>query len=69
MTKQQSTLFAGAIVGIGLLLTVKYIVVGLKNWDAALHPDRTDDPAGIFYCPFLRLFGPCAEVVSHSISF
>jgi hypothetical protein len=69
VNRQHKTLIAGAIGGIAVLLVVKYVVVGLKAWNAALHPGRQDDPTGIFYCPLLRLTGPCEEVVTHSISF
>lgn len=69
MNAHQKTLIAGAVAGVAVLLVVKYVIVGLKAWNAALHPGRQDDPTGIFYCPFLRLTGPCEEVVSHSISF
>lgn len=69
MNTRQKTLIAGAVLGVGALLVLKYVIVGLKNWNAALHPGRQDDPTGIFYCPFLRLAGPCEEVVTHSISF
>lgn len=41
------------LLGIALLLVVKYGIVGLGKWNQALHPERKDDPTGIFYRPFL----------------
>ncbi|MDE3068613.1 MAG: hypothetical protein KGJ60_13845 [Verrucomicrobiota bacterium] len=43
------------LLGVGILLFVKYIVFGLKEWNAWLHPDRKDNPQSVFYRPFLGL--------------
>ena len=66
---KQETLIAGMFLGVGALLAIKYLLVGLKNWNATFHPDRQDDPHGIFYCPLLRLTGPCVEEVTTRITF
>lgn len=58
---------AAALFGVAVLLILKYVVFGLKNWNSTFHPERQDDPSGIFYCPLFRLLGPCAEKVSHQI--
>ena len=49
--------------GIGVLLLVKYVVVGLVAWNLFLHPLRTD-PNSAFSQPFLGLFvtkGKCND--------
>lgn len=66
---RQETLFAGAALGVGILLAIKYVIVGLRNWNATFHPDRQDNPSGLFYCPLLRLAGGCVEQVSHQITY
>jgi len=53
--------------GAAALLAVKYFMVGLHTWNAALHPGRLEPPAlKMFSDPFLGLFtkgtcgsGPC----------
>ena len=41
------------LLGIALLLIVKYGVFGLRQWNQILHPERQDDTKSIFYQPFL----------------
>lgn len=43
--------------GAGLLLAVKYVIVGLDAWNGTLHPGRHEDPSLTrFGKPFLGVF-------------
>jgi hypothetical protein len=52
------TFIAGVIAGIGLLLVIKYGVIGLDAWNSTFHPGRKDAP-GPFSKPFLMGVASC----------
>jgi hypothetical protein len=45
--------------GFGAVFLLKYVVFGLVAWNAALHPNRVEEPRllAIFGKPFLGVFG------------
>lgn len=45
-----------AALGVVTLLVVKYAFVGLRQWDAVLHPQRSEPTNSRFLDPFLGLF-------------
>ena len=47
---------AWMIAGAGALLTAKYLVVGLHQWNHTLHPSRVEDPSSPFMKPLLGIF-------------
>jgi hypothetical protein len=52
MTANQTRWF---IYGILALLAVKYLFLGLENWNGILHPERQDRPNSAFRYPLLGL--------------
>jgi hypothetical protein len=50
------TITEGIIIGIILLLIVKYVLVGLKNWNSFFHPTRIEDKDSLFMQPLLGIF-------------
>lgn len=50
------TIAEGILIGIIILLLVKYIIVGLNNWNSTFHPTRTEDKSSLFLEPLLGLF-------------
>jgi hypothetical protein len=50
------TVAEGIIIGIIILLLVKYIIVGLNKWNNTFHPTRIEDKDSLFLKPFLGLF-------------
>lgn len=45
------------LAGVGILLFVKYIVLGLIAWDKIFHPQRIEPPTSPFLTPFFGLLG------------
>ncbi len=45
------------LAGVGALLLTKYVIVGLDQWNATLHPGRHEDPSlSRFAKPLLGVF-------------
>jgi hypothetical protein len=55
---KSETFIAGMLAGAGLLLLVKYGIVGLDAWNSVFHPER-NDPAGAFSKPLLGVLSCC----------
>ena len=50
------TVTEGIVIGIIFLLVIKYIIVGLKNWNSVFHPTRIEDKDSLFLQPLLGIF-------------
>lgn len=44
------------VLGILLLLVIKYVVLGLNSWDSIFHPGRTEPSNSMFLQPLLGGF-------------
>jgi hypothetical protein len=52
--------------GAASLLIVKYIVVGLNDWDTALHPERIESPSmPLFFQTGILLSESDKDLISH----
>jgi hypothetical protein len=52
MTSQQLMWMTAGVLA---LLAIKYPIVGLKTWNGVLHPERRDNPNGLFYYPLMGI--------------